>query len=123
MPRADGPFKVLEKVNDNAYKIDLPGDFNVSATFNVKDLSPYLEDNEGLDLRTNLFQPKEDDVNHGAQDEPSTIIIGPITRSRAKQLQEFKTLLVCVESMGLEVTKGEFVPIGPSTAMGVSISH
>ena len=55
MPRADGPFQVLEKVNENAYKIDLPGDFNVLATFNVRDLSPYLEDNEDLDLRTKSF--------------------------------------------------------------------
>jgi hypothetical protein len=24
LPRADGPFKVLERVNDNAYKLELP---------------------------------------------------------------------------------------------------
>ncbi|XP_020961117.1 LOW QUALITY PROTEIN: uncharacterized protein LOC107646376 [Arachis ipaensis] len=34
-PRGDGPFQVLERVNNNAYKIDLPGEYNVSATFNV----------------------------------------------------------------------------------------
>jgi len=37
MPKADGPFEVLEKVNDNVYKVDLPGDYGVSATFNMAD--------------------------------------------------------------------------------------
>jgi hypothetical protein len=27
MPRADGSFEVLEKINENAYKHDLPTDF------------------------------------------------------------------------------------------------
>jgi hypothetical protein len=30
MPRDDDPFKVLEKVNNNAYKLNLPVDFGVS---------------------------------------------------------------------------------------------
>ena len=38
-PRGNGPFQVLERINDNAYKIDLPGEYNVSSTFNVSDLS------------------------------------------------------------------------------------
>ena len=41
MPRADGPFEILEKINDNAYKVELPGDYGVSATFNVAHLRPY----------------------------------------------------------------------------------
>jgi len=65
MPRADGPFRIIEKVNDNAYKVDLPGDYNVSATFNVKGLTPYLDDDDDSDLRTNHFQPGADDVHHG----------------------------------------------------------
>ncbi|GJS23165.1 hypothetical protein Tco_0451797 [Tanacetum coccineum] len=41
-PRADGPFRVLKKIKENAYKLELPGYYNVSATFNVADLSPYV---------------------------------------------------------------------------------
>ena len=35
--RGDGPFQVLARINDNAYKIDLPGEYNISVTFNVFD--------------------------------------------------------------------------------------
>jgi len=53
MPRADGSFEVLERINDNAYKVDFPGDYGVSATFNVAELSQYLDDNYLEDLRAN----------------------------------------------------------------------
>jgi hypothetical protein len=65
MPRTDGPFRIIEKVNDDAYKVDLPGDYNISTTFNVKDLTPYLDEDDDSDLRTNHFQPGADDVHHG----------------------------------------------------------
>ncbi|GKE27269.1 hypothetical protein Tco_1442653 [Tanacetum coccineum] len=63
-PRADGPFRVLKRINDNAFKINLPGSYNVSATFSVADLSPYVthtdSEEEGIedaeqDSRANLF--------------------------------------------------------------------
>jgi hypothetical protein len=38
MPKADGQFKILEKINENAYKIDLHADFGVSPTLNIADL-------------------------------------------------------------------------------------
>jgi hypothetical protein len=82
MPRADGPFKVLEKINDNAYKLELPADFGVSPTFNIADLKPYLGEDEELPSRTTLIQEGEDDEDIST----SATQIGPITRARACQL-------------------------------------
>ena len=57
MPTSDGPFEILEKNGPNAYKVDLPGEYGVSATFNVADLGPYFEEsNELPSLRTNYLQ-------------------------------------------------------------------
>ena len=46
---------MLERIGDNAYKLELPGDMNESATFNAVDLAPYVEDNLE-DLRVNPSQ-------------------------------------------------------------------
>ena len=63
MPWADGPFRVLQHIGENAYKIELPGDYGVLATFNVSDLSPYYEDQEDqVDLGASLHQPGETDT-------------------------------------------------------------
>jgi hypothetical protein len=88
MPRADGPFKVLEKINENAYKLDLSTDFGVSTTFNIADLMPYLREDDELELRMTEIQG-EDDVNIKTSDTSTPThnqISSPITRARARQL-------------------------------------
>jgi len=64
MARSDGPFEVLEKVGSNGYKLQLPGHMAVSATFNIGDLSPYVEDNieDPSDLRSNPSEEGEVDA-------------------------------------------------------------
>ena len=62
MPRADGPFEVLEHINDNAYKVDLSGDYGVLATFNAADSQAYHEDDYHVDLRIKSSQQGEDDA-------------------------------------------------------------
>ena len=42
-PQADGPFKVQQRIGENAYKNELLGDYGVSTTFSVSDLSSYCE--------------------------------------------------------------------------------
>ena len=49
------PFKVLEKINDNAYKLELHADFALSPTFNIADLKPYLGEEDELPSRTTSF--------------------------------------------------------------------
>jgi hypothetical protein len=56
LPRGDGPFQVVERINDNAYKLDLPGEYGVHASFNVTDFSPF---DVGDDLRTNPSQERK----------------------------------------------------------------
>ena len=53
-PHGNGPFQMVEHINDNAYKFDLKGESNVSATFNVVDFVPFNFD-VGFDLKTNLL--------------------------------------------------------------------
>ncbi|GKU99774.1 hypothetical protein SLEP1_g12569 [Rubroshorea leprosula] len=89
-PRGDGPFQVIARINNNAYKLELPGEYNVSATFNVSDLSPF---DVGDDLRTNPFEERGNDGN---QDDPTcttsrdplTIPGGPVTRTRVRKMRE-----------------------------------
>lgn len=56
MPRAAGPYKILEKINDNAYKLELPLEFWVSPTFNIADLKLYLGEEDELESRTTPLQ-------------------------------------------------------------------
>ena len=79
MPRAAGPFKVDEKINDNAYKLELPPEFGVSPIFNISDLKPYLGEKDELESRTTPIQEGEDDKDIT----PLYTMQGPITRARA----------------------------------------
>jgi hypothetical protein len=56
MSHADGPFMILEKINNNAYKLELPPKFRVSSTFNILDLRPYLGEEDEVPSRTTSIQ-------------------------------------------------------------------
>ena len=94
---------MLAKINDNAYKIELPGDdYGVISMFNVADLSPFFGDDDPTS-RTTPFQEGEDDEGipttpssppPNAQDIRIELPTAPITRARAKKLQDQVNLLL-----------------------------
>jgi hypothetical protein len=51
MSHATSPFKILTKINDNAYKLELPPEFGVSLSFNISDLRPYLGEEDDIPSR------------------------------------------------------------------------
>ena len=96
-PKGDGPFQILEKINDNAYKVALLSEYNVFATFNVVDLSLF---DVSEDLRSNPFEERGKDESFGGLigevivHDPLNVPDGPITRSRAKKIKEAMVGLV-----------------------------
>ena len=88
-PRGDGPFQVLERINEYAYKIELSGEYNVSTTFNLSDLTLFDVDGEA-DLRTNTFEEGESDVDMARTKgkEPLEGLGGPMPRARTKKAKE-----------------------------------
>ena len=95
-PRGDGPFQVLARINDNAYKLDLPGEYNISATFNVSDLSPF---DLGYDSRKNPFEERSNDKNHKAFKDPLHVPVGPITKARSKNIKEALNGLILTQDI------------------------
>jgi hypothetical protein len=61
MPCAAGLFEVFEKINDNAYKLELPPEFGVSLTFNISDFKPYLGEKDELESRMTPIQEEDDE--------------------------------------------------------------
>ncbi|KAG7564287.1 Reverse transcriptase domain [Arabidopsis suecica] len=126
-PRGDGPFKILEKINDNAYRLELPSEVRISHTFNVADLSAY--DPGDSVLRT---KPSEEggndadiDFNQTAELHPELhpalhpvlhpvpeVREGPMTRSRSKQLKKRFNLAVqdILSSLELEEVNWSVAP-------------
>jgi hypothetical protein len=110
MSRATGPFKILAKINDNAYKLELPPKFRVSPNFNISDLQPYLGEDEMPSRMTSMQEGEDDeDINTSATIIPSIEILVPITRSRAQQLNHQVNSLLYSSAYNIE---SRLLPIG-----------
>ena len=112
-PRGDGPFQVLKRINDNAYKLDLPSEYNISATFNIFDLSPF---DIGDDSRMNPFEERGNDENHKAFKDLLHVLVGPITKSRSKKIK--KALNGLIQEIWADSNAGHS-KLGPEEDEGV----
>jgi len=59
MSRWDGSFQILERINDNTYKVDILSEYVVSVTFNYSNLSLF---DVGDDYWMNYFEERGDDM-------------------------------------------------------------
>ena len=60
-----GPFKIVKKINDNAYIVDLSNNMSMSKTFNVVDLYDYHPTRQlypDYNSRTSSFEEGGSDV-------------------------------------------------------------
>ena len=90
-PRGTGPFRILKKINDNAYILDLPAEFKFSHTFNVSDLSPFHADSFDDFADDGVLRPEP--LQGGGNDEAIQVEVpvvrrGPTTRSGTRALRE-----------------------------------
>ena len=114
-PRGDGPFRVIQKLGPNAYKLDIPHDrYGVHPSFNVSDLSLYVpQDDSDDESRTIREQMEENDstkmpmTSKDIEDKLRVPFDGPITRARAKHIKDGTRALL----VRLEATIGSTSPL------------
>ena len=95
MPRGDGPFQVIKRINDNAYELDMPNTYLGSNSFNITDLTPF--DAGFPNSWTNSLQPGEYDRNQVEDAQAHEAQAQRITRSMARALgQEYQKMSLLI---------------------------
>ena len=96
MPRGDGPFQVIKRINDNAYDLDMPDTYLGSNSFNITDLTPF--DAGFQNSWRNSLEPGEYDGNQVEEAQAQERAQAQrITRSMARALgkeHQMITLLI-----------------------------
>ena len=88
-PRGDGPFRVLRRMGDNAYQLDLPSKYGVSTSFNVSDLTPFCAGREAEPrLKDQPFQEGEIDEGIDSISDTEEPLVGPRTRGQDQRIEQ-----------------------------------
>ncbi|KAL1203463.1 putative mitochondrial protein [Cardamine amara subsp. amara] len=90
MPRMDGPFKVLQRINHNAYILDLQDKTDLRTNpFQVGEPDVSMESLDNMESLDHGTSPHLEPVEFGAEEDAALIVpTGPMTRSRAKEFNQ-----------------------------------
>ena len=75
----------MQRINNNAYRLDLPEEYGVSTTFNIYDLIPFTG---GVDIEEEELTDFKSNHRQGEGDAAILPRKGPVTRAMSKRLQE-----------------------------------
>ncbi|GJY52873.1 hypothetical protein Tco_0444537, partial [Tanacetum coccineum] len=83
-PKKYGPYKILRKINDNAYVVDLPNSMSISKTFNVSDIYEFHTEDVNKSKHSRMSSSKEmgndeDTINEFAEKYMEHLERGKIT--------------------------------------------
>nr|GEU70271.1 putative nucleotidyltransferase, ribonuclease H [Tanacetum cinerariifolium] len=83
-PKKYGPYKILRKINDNAYVVDLPNTMSISKTFNVSDIYEFHSEDVKMGKHSRTSSSKErgndeDAINELAEEYIEHLERGKIT--------------------------------------------
>jgi len=73
------------KINDNAYRVNLPGEYDVSAIFNVSNLFLFDVNDNSM---TNPFKKRRNNVIQTTLKNSLEVLVDLVTRLRAKRFKE-----------------------------------
>ncbi|XP_024010401.1 uncharacterized protein LOC18014510 [Eutrema salsugineum] len=102
IPRIDGPFKIIKKINDNAYQLDLQvgEDDMINTSLGTEEINGEQGEPEPKsDEDQEQLKPEEAEEASIGEDKDLHLPIGPMTRSRTTKFkQAFHKLLHTIQS-------------------------